>query len=136
MHRRHTGARSLLRGSVMLTGSHLVVVVPLIRHGTMLHRIAMLALRSTRVLSLGEITLHCRFISPRSSAKMLLCTRLTLSWMLLHHHGSSGRHLHVHLSRVSLLGTLMTHWVSTSESGTGLRSRMAWEVRLHMTRNG
>lgn len=100
----------------MLTGSHLVVVVPLIRHGTMLHRIAMLALRSTRVLSLGEITLH-------------------LSWMLLHHHGSSGRHLHVHLSRVSLLGTLMTHWVSTSETGTRLRSGMAWEVRLHMTRN-
>jgi hypothetical protein len=47
MHRGHTGAGTLLGRGVVLTRSHLIVVISLIRHGTVLHRVAVLALRAT-----------------------------------------------------------------------------------------
>ena len=66
MHWWHTGAGALLRSGVVLTRSHLIViVVSLIRHGTVLHRVAVLTLRTTCILTLREVPhlLHCEFVS-------------------------------------------------------------------------
>ena len=64
MHWWHTGAGALLRSGVVLTRSHLIVVISLVRHGTVLHRVAMLTLRTTWVLTLGEVShlLHCECV--------------------------------------------------------------------------
>jgi hypothetical protein len=64
MHWWHTGAGTLLGCGMVLTRSHLVVVVSLVRHGTVLHGVAVLTLRATRVLTLGEVShlLHCQYV--------------------------------------------------------------------------
>jgi uncharacterized membrane protein len=63
------------------------------------------------------------------------CQKLTLSRMLLHHHGCSGWHLHIHLSRMSLLRALLAHGMSASVSWAGLWGGVAREMRLYMAGN-
>jgi hypothetical protein len=105
----------------MLTGSHLIMIVSLVRHGTMLHGVAVLAGRSTLKLSLLEVAhlRHCNHVRSIYSAELTLPSRLTLCCMML--LLLLLLHRHVHLLTMSLLRALVAHRLPASKSWTWRR---------------
>lgn len=97
----------------MLAGRHLVVI-PSSRHSPMLHWVPMLRVGSVGILCLEAAHgSHCFAVSLLPVRPPFQLLQLTLSWVLLHHHRSAWWQ-HVHLtSWVTLLRSLMAHWMAT-----------------------
>lgn len=151
MHRRRISTwSSLLRSGVVLTWRHLMVIKSTSRHLPVLHRIP--CVWSTLILLLRIVShrCHCAVVSLLLVLSTCQVLGLTLSGVLLHHHrGTWLHHVHWWASLVSLLRSLMAHWMSarsgiirTTRSGLlGVTAKVwldmtrAWR-RVHLLAHG